>query len=98
MACIFDLNCNLLLDLEFGDVILGFDLKKYETDKSGPVEAAIEMKKIKEEAAAEKTEEELTYKTVDVDVPQPEVLKVMEASSLFNIASKKKKGAFLLLN
>lgn len=60
--------------------------------KSGPVQAAIKLKKIQEKVAAEEAEEVVTYKTVDIDVPQPEALKVMEASSLFNIASKKKKG------
>jgi len=53
------------------------------------------MKKIKEEIAEDEAEENVEkYKVIDVDVdmPQPEVLQVMEASSLFNVAAKKKKG------
>jgi hypothetical protein len=73
-------------------------LKKYETEKLGPAKAEEEMKRIEKklaiEAEEQKEEEKEQYKTVSVDIPQPEVLKVMEASSLFNIAAKKKKGDF----
>ncbi|XP_065342545.1 uncharacterized protein LOC135941164 [Cloeon dipterum] len=76
---------------DYGDAVLGFDLAKYnaqhgEGGNKEKLDAILE-----EEEPADQT----NYKTVDIDVPQPEVLKVMEASSVFTIAAKKKKvGVF----
>ncbi|XP_059477406.1 uncharacterized protein LOC132197846 [Neocloeon triangulifer] len=89
----------LTKSLEFGDSVLGFDLKHFEEEKLGVEKAKKEMLRIeeeeKEDEKLEAEEQEVHYKTVDIDVPQPEVLRVMEASSLFTIAGKKKKvGVF----
>ncbi|KAF4526852.1 hypothetical protein B566_EDAN015657 [Ephemera danica] len=78
----------IIAALEFGDAVLGFDVEKAQENQ--PEE---EEKKQEKEEEGEAEE----YKQLPMELPQPEVIKIMEASSLFKLVARRKKvGLFAM--
>jgi hypothetical protein len=73
--------------LEFGDAVLGYDPEQAVLTRSEQIK--------KEQQNITEIDEQKDYKGTPVPLPTPEIIKIMEASSLFKLVARRKKGNFL---